>query len=119
MNLLDWLLVVLVAGLRRLRLLAGLHLRRVRDDGAARGWPLRRLRRPQALGDADPSVWVSLGALFIVLLCASFGQAVLQYAGGRLRDQIPWQPVRSLDAVGGGALSVVAVLSSPGHSVLR
>jgi S1-C subfamily serine protease len=65
---------------------------------------------PRLLGDANPSIWVSLGALFIVLLCASFGQAVLQYAGGRLRDQIPWQPVRSLDAVGGGALSVVAVL---------
>ncbi len=65
---------------------------------------------PQLLGNASPSVWVSLGALFIVLLSASFGQAVLQYAGGKLRDQIPWQPVRALDAVGGGALSVVAVL---------
>ncbi|HET7691147.1 MAG TPA: MarP family serine protease [Nocardioidaceae bacterium] len=65
---------------------------------------------PQLLGDAAPSVWVSLGALFIVLLAASFGQAVLQYAGGRIRDQIPWQPVRSLDAVGGAALSIVAVL---------
>ncbi|HSV40962.1 MAG TPA: MarP family serine protease [Nocardioidaceae bacterium] len=65
---------------------------------------------PQLLGDADPSLWVSLSALFIVLLCASLGQAVLQYAGGRIRDQIKWQPVRSLDAVGGAALSVVAVL---------
>jgi S1-C subfamily serine protease len=65
---------------------------------------------PRLLGDASPSLWVSLGALFIVLLCASFGQAVLQYGGGRLRDRIPWQPVRSLDAIGGGALSVVAVL---------
>jgi len=65
---------------------------------------------PMLLGDADPSVWVSLGALFIVLICASFGQALLQFVGARLREQIPWQPVRAVDAVGGAALSVVAVL---------
>ncbi len=65
---------------------------------------------PVLLGDADPSVWVSLGALFIVLICASFGQALLQFVGARLREQIPWQPVRAVDAVGGAALSVVAVL---------
>ena len=45
-----------------------------------------------------------------MLICASFGQAVLQYAGARIRDRITWQPVRALDAVGGAALSMVAVL---------
>jgi len=65
---------------------------------------------PVLLGDADPSVWVSLGALFVVLICASFGQALLQFVGAKLREQIPWQPVRALDAVGGAALSIVAVL---------
>jgi S1-C subfamily serine protease len=35
---------------------------------------------------------------------------VLQYGGTRVRDQITWQPVRALDAVGGAVLSVVAVL---------
>ena len=29
----------------------------------------------------QPSLWVSLAALFVVLVCASFGQAILQYAG--------------------------------------
>jgi S1-C subfamily serine protease len=65
---------------------------------------------PEVLGDAAPSVWVSLGALFIVLICASLGQAVLQFLGSRLRSRITWQPVRALDALGGAALSVVAVL---------
>ena len=65
---------------------------------------------PTLLGDADPSEWVSLGALFIVLLAASFGQALMQFVGSRLRAKITWQPVRALDAVGGAALSVVAVL---------
>ena len=43
---------------------------------------------PIALGDAEPSLWVSLGALFIVILSASVGQAVLQYAGARIRARI-------------------------------
>ena len=65
---------------------------------------------PMLLGDAKPSVWVSLGALFIVLLGASFGQALMQFVGSRIRAKITWQPARALDAVGGAALSVIAVL---------
>src|ERR671920_2042197 len=65
---------------------------------------------PVALGDANPSLMVSLGALFIVILSASLGQATFQFAGSRIRDRITWQPVRALDAVGGAALSAVAVL---------
>ena len=71
---------------------------------------------PRLLGDAAPALWVSLAALFVVLVCASFGQAVLQYAGARIRDRIKWQPVRALDAVGGAALSMVAVLVVRGRS---
>ena len=65
---------------------------------------------PILLGDAESSVWVSLGALFIVLLGASFGQALMQFVGSRIRAKVTWQPARALDAVGGAALSVVAVL---------
>ena len=65
---------------------------------------------PRLLGDAQPSLWVSLAALFVVLLSASFGQALFQFVGGRIRDRITWQPVRAVDAVGGAALSAVAVL---------
>ena len=83
------------AGLRRVRLLAGLHHRRLRDRGAAARRAVRRLAGPDALGDANPSLLVSLGALFIVILCASLGQAVLQYGGARIRDRITWQPVRA------------------------
>ncbi|MGA9748032.1 MAG: MarP family serine protease, partial [Nocardioides sp.] len=61
-------------------------------------------------GEAAPALWVSLAALFVVLVCASFGQALLQFAGSRIRDKITWQPARALDAVGGAALSMVAVL---------
>ena len=66
--------------------------------------------RPIALGDADPSLLVSLGALFIVILAASLGQGLFQYVGARIRDRITWQPARAIDAIGGAALSAAAVL---------
>jgi S1-C subfamily serine protease len=65
---------------------------------------------PIALGNAEPSLLVSLGALFIVIVTASLGQAGLQYAGAKIRDTITWQPIRAVDAVGGAVLSAVAVL---------
>ncbi|CAM3165906.1 MarP family serine protease [Nocardioides dubius] len=65
---------------------------------------------PIALGDAEPSTWVSLGALFIVILSATLGQASLQLAGAKARELITWQPARALDAVGGALLSAFAVL---------
>jgi uncharacterized membrane protein required for colicin V production len=65
---------------------------------------------PQVFGAVAPSVWVTLGALVLVLVSASIGQAVLQFVGARIRDRITWQPVRALDAVGGAVLSALAVL---------
>jgi S1-C subfamily serine protease len=65
---------------------------------------------PTALGNATPSILVSLAAVFIVIVCASLGQALFQVGGARLRDKITWQPVRALDAVGGAALSGAAAL---------
>ncbi|HEY9563057.1 MAG TPA: MarP family serine protease [Nocardioides sp.] len=65
---------------------------------------------PLVLEGIEPSVWVSLGALFIVILSATLGQALLQYGGAKVRDQITWQPARALDAIGGSLLSAVAVL---------
>jgi S1-C subfamily serine protease len=109
-NLLDILLVLLVVAYAVSGYWQGFISGACATAGLLAGGLVGIWLAPQLLGEADPSVWVSLGALFVVLLCASLGQAVLQYAGGRLRDQIPWQPVRALDAVGGGALSIVAVL---------
>lgn len=110
MNLLDWLLVALVV----LYALSGYWQGFVTGAFATAGLLLGGLfgvwLAPFALGEASPSLVVSLGALFIVILSASVGQAVLQFAGSRIRERIKWQPVRALDAVGGAALSALAVL---------
>ena len=110
MNLLDWLLVVLVATYALSGYWQGFITGAFATTGLLLGGLFGVWLAPTALGDAEPSVMVSLGALFIVILCASLGQALLQFAGARIRDKITWQPVRAVDAVGGAALSAVAVL---------
>ena len=110
MNGLDWFLVVLVAAYALSGYWQGFVTGAFATAGLLLGGGFGIWVAPQALGDARPSLWVSLGALFIVILAASLGQALLQYAGARIRDRIRWQPVRALDAVGGAALSAAAVL---------
>jgi S1-C subfamily serine protease len=107
---LDWLLVVLVLAYAVSGYWQGFISGAFATLGLLLGGLLGIWLAPEVLGDAAPALWVSLAALFVVLICASFGQAVLQYAGARIRDRIKWQPVRALDAVGGAALSMVAVL---------
>jgi S1-C subfamily serine protease len=107
---LDWLLVVLVLAYAVSGYWQGFISGAFATLGLLLGGLLGIWLAPEVLGDAAPALWVTLAALFVVLVCASFGQAVLQYAGARIRDRIKWQPVRALDAVGGAALSMVAVL---------
>lgn len=110
MNFLDWTLVVLALAYA----LSGYWQGFVAGACATAGLLLGGLAgiwlAPVLLGDAAPSLWVSLGALFVVLLMASVGQALLQFVGVRLRARLTWQPIRAVDAMGGAVLSVVAVL---------
>ena len=110
MNVLDWVLVVLVLAYAVSGYWQGFISGAFATAGLLLGGLFGIWLAPQVLGAAAPSIWVSLGALFVVLACASVGQAVLQYVGARIRNRIRWQPVRALDAVGGAALSMAAVL---------
>ena len=110
MNLLDWLLVVLVITYALSGYWQGFVTGAFATVGLLLGGFFGIWLAPRALGDADPSLWVSLGALFIVILSATLGQALFQYAGAKVRDRITWQPARAVDAVGGAVLSGLAVL---------
>ena len=110
MNVLDWFLVVLVVAYAVSGYWQGFIAGAFATGGLLLGGLLGVWLAPRLLGDAEPALWVSLAALFVVLVCASFGQAILQYAGAKIRSRIKWQPVRALDAVGGAALSMAAVL---------
>lgn len=110
MNPLDWCLVLIALAYALSGYWQGFITGSFATVGLIVGGLLGIWLAPHILGEASPSLWVSLAALFVVLVCASFGQAFLQYGGSRVRDRITWQPVRALDAIGGAALSVVAVL---------
>jgi len=110
MNLLDWFLVVVVLAYALSGYWQGFVTGAFATAGLLLGGLLGIWLAPIALGNAEPSLLVSLGALFIVIVTASLGQAGLQYAGARIRDAITWQPIRAVDAVGGAVLSAVAVL---------
>jgi S1-C subfamily serine protease len=110
MNLLDWMLLLLVAAYALSGYWQGFVTGAFATGGLLLGGLFGIWVAPLALGDANPSIWVSLGALFIVILSATLGQAFLQYVGARIRDKITWQPVRALDAIGGSMLSACAVL---------
>src|SRR4051812_27860515 len=110
MNFLDWCLVVLTLAYALSGYWQGFITGAFATAGLLLGGLFGVWLAPIALGDANPSLMVSLGALFIVILAASLGQATLQFAGSRIRDRITWRPARALDAVGGAALSAAAVL---------
>ncbi|MBF4163228.1 MarP family serine protease [Nocardioides acrostichi] len=110
MNLLDWLLVLLVVAYALSGYWQGFITGAAATAGLLLGGFFGIWLAPLLLGDASPSLVVSLGALFIVIVAASLGQALFQYAGAKLRSKITWQPVRAVDAIGGAALSAAAVL---------
>lgn len=110
MNLLDWILLLLVGAYALSGYWQGFITGAFATIGLLFGGLLGIWVAPRALGNVEPSLWVSLGALFIVILCATVGQALLQYTGARMRATIKWQPVRALDAAGGSVLSMAAVL---------
>lgn len=60
--------------------------------------------------DAEVSTAVAIGAVVIVIVCASIGQAFTTHLGNKLRRYITWSPARTLDATGGALVNVVAML---------
>lgn len=65
---------------------------------------------PAILDNFDPAISVSIAALLVVLACAFTGQGLGAFAGTLIRRHVTWRPARTVDALGGGALSVVAML---------
>ncbi|HJQ06337.1 MAG TPA: MarP family serine protease [Nocardioides sp.] len=110
MNLLDWLLVLLVLAYALSGYWQGFVTGAFATVGLLTGGLFGIWLAPTVLRSANPSLLVSLGALFIVIVSASLGQALMQYVGARVRDKITWRPARVLDALGGAVLSSLAVL---------
>ncbi|MEU2823071.1 MULTISPECIES: MarP family serine protease [Streptomyces] len=59
---------------------------------------------------AEVSTATAIGAVVVVIVCASIGQAFTTHLGNKLRRYITWSPARALDATGGALVNVVAML---------
>src|SRR5689334_10439278 len=110
MNLLDWCLLLVAFAYALSGYWQGFITGAFATVGLVLGGLAGIWLAPHLLGNASPSVGISLAALFVVLVCASFGQAFLQFAGSRVRAKITWQPVRALDAVGGSGIPGIGPL---------
>jgi S1-C subfamily serine protease len=109
-NVLDWLLVVVTLVYGISGYWQGFVTGAAATLGLLLGGAIGVLALPLLIGGFAPSLTLSLGALLGVLVSASMGQALGSFVGSRARDRIPWKPVRSLDAIGGAALSMAAVM---------
>ncbi len=110
MNVLDIVLVLVVLGYAASGYWQGFLVGASSTVGLLLGGFAGVALAPGVLEQFDASVAVSVAAVAGVLLVASLGQVVGAFLGGLLRSAITWTPARTVDAVGGAALSVVASL---------
>lgn len=110
MSSLDVLVVVLVVVYAVSGYLQGFVVNLVATAGLVLGGVGAILLVPVLLDRQDPSLTTSLLALGLVIGAAAIGQAVGTYIGTDLRGNLTASPLRAVDALGGAALSVVAVL---------
>lgn len=110
MNSLDLVLVLILVGYGISGFFQGFVVNLIATTGLLLGGLLAIGMVPKFLAGGTPSLATSLLALGLVIGIAAIGQAVGTYVGSSLREEMTWRPLRWVDAVGGGALSVVAVL---------
>ena len=120
MNSLDVILVLIVLAYAVSGYVQGFVINLVATVGLLAGGLLAIAIVPRLLNDGTPTLSSSLLALGMVISAAAIGQAVGTYVGTDLRSGLTWRPLRWVDAVGGAALSIVAVLAASwalGYSV--
>ncbi|HZC26492.1 MAG TPA: MarP family serine protease [Actinopolymorphaceae bacterium] len=110
MNLFDVVLVLVAVGYAVSGFRQGFLVGALGVAGLIGGGVAGAAIAPVVLRSFNPSVTVSLAALAIVLVIALLGQTFGATIGAALRDRVTWEPAHLLDATGGAALSVVAML---------
>lgn len=110
MNPIDLVIVVIVVAYAVLGYLRGFVAGAFAMAGLLIGGVVGMVVAPLLLSNLADGTNRSLLAVVIVLVLASAGQAIGSYVGGRLRERVTRTPARSVDAVGGVALSALASL---------
>jgi S1-C subfamily serine protease len=119
-NSLDVILILILLAYAVSGYIQGFVVNLVATVGLLAGGLLAIAIVPRLLSGGQPTLSSSLLALAMVVAAAAIGQAVGTYVGTDLRSGLTWRPLRWVDAVGGAALSMVAVLAASwalGYSV--
>jgi len=120
MNSLDLIIVVVLVAYAISGYFQGFVVNLVATVGLLAGGLLALALVPKVLSGESPTLSSSLLALGLVIGAGAIGQAIGTLIGSALRDGLTWKPLRSVDAVAGSALSIVAVLCATwalGYSV--
>jgi S1-C subfamily serine protease len=120
MNSLDLIIVVILVAYAVSGYFQGFVVNLVGTIGLLVGGLVALAVVPRLLSGDSPTLSSSLLALGLVIGAGAVGQALGTLVGSSLRRGLTWQPLRSLDAVGGSLLSIVAVLCAAwalGYSV--
>jgi len=110
MNSLDLLLIVVILAYAISGYIQGFVVNLVATIGLLVGGLLMIAVVPHFISKGERDLGTSLLALGLVVAGAAIGQAIGTFVGTELRTGLKARPLRSLDAVGGSALSIVAVL---------
>lgn len=110
MNSLDVVLLLVLVAYAVSGYVQGFLVNLVATVGLLSGGLLAVALVPRFISGGTPRLSTSLLALGLVIGAAAIGQFVGTYIGTSLRNGLTWQPLRWVDAVGGSALSIVAVL---------
>lgn len=120
MNSLDLIILVILVAYAVSGYFQGFVVNLVATLGLLAGGLIALAVVPKLLSGDKPTLSSSLLALGLVIGAGAVGQAIGTLVGSGLRRGLTWQPLRSLDAVGGSVLSIVAVLCAAwalGYSV--
>lgn len=110
MNTLDLVLLLAVVSYAFSGFRLGFLVGATSTIGLVTGGLVGVLVAPTVLDQFQPSLTLAVVALVVVVVLASAGQALGAILGSVLRGAVTWRPARAVDAVGGAALSMVAVL---------
>jgi S1-C subfamily serine protease len=120
MNSLDLIIVVVLVAYAISGYFQGFVVNLIATTGLLAGGLLALALVPKLLSGEMPTLSSSLLALGLVIGAGAVGQAIGTLIGSSLRDGLTWRPLRSVDAVAGSVLSIVAVLCAAwalGYSV--
>jgi S1-C subfamily serine protease len=110
MDSLDWVLLVICVGFAFSGYRQGFIVGFLSFVGFLGGGALGAKYASSLHSDISVGLGPAMFGLLAVVICAMLGQLIATLIGVAIRKEFTWRPLRTLDSVAGGAVSVISVL---------